>query len=48
MKLGESSRECIINAAADKGLNTVLNMAKRFLRSKVRFHGKDALGRQWQ
>jgi threonyl-tRNA synthetase len=44
----EKAENAIINAAADKGLNTVVEYEKLLLWTKVRFHGKDALGRQWQ
>ena len=49
MKIGEKAENAIINAAADKGLNTVVEYGEAaFYGPKLDFMVKDALGRQWQ
>src|SRR5690606_38209966 len=45
----EKAENAIINAAADKGLNTVVEYGEAaFYGPKLDFMVKDALGRQWQ
>jgi threonyl-tRNA synthetase len=45
MKTGKS---IIINAAADKGLSTVIEYGEAAFMVQVGFHGKRCFGRQWQ